>query len=60
MNMAGMTMRDAGRIKATGVPGQYRVKATPGMAGDWRANLSYNGPHGHSATSISLSVKSGK
>jgi copper/silver efflux system protein len=60
MDMAGMTMRDAGRIQATGTPGQYHVKTTPGMAGDWRANLSYDGPHGHSATSVLLSVKSGK
>jgi Cu(I)/Ag(I) efflux system membrane protein CusA/SilA len=60
MNMAGMTMRDAGRIQSTGTPGQYRVKTTPAMAGDWRANLSYDGPRGHSATSILLSVKPGK
>jgi hypothetical protein len=60
MNMAGRTMRDAGRIQSTGTPGQYRVKTTPAMAGDWRANLSYDGPHGHSATSVLLSVKSGK
>jgi len=60
MDMAGMTMRDAGRIQATGTPGQYHVKTTPGMVGDWRANLSYDGPHGHSATSVLLSVKSGK
>jgi hypothetical protein len=60
MDMAGKTMRDAGRIQATATPGQYHVKTTPGMAGDWRANLSYDGPHGHSATSVLLSVKSGK
>ena len=60
MDMAGMTMRDAGRIQATGTLGQYRVKTTPGMAGDWRANLSYDGPRGRGATSVLLSVKSGK
>jgi hypothetical protein len=60
MDMAGMNMRDAGRIQATGTPGQYRVKTTPGMAGDWRANISYDGPHGRSATTVLLSVKSGK
>jgi hypothetical protein len=60
MDMAGMIMRDAGRIQATGTPGQYRLKTTPGMAGDWRADLSFDGPHGRSATSVLLSVKSGK
>ncbi|MEO7723810.1 MAG: efflux RND transporter permease subunit, partial [Chthoniobacterales bacterium] len=60
MDMAGMTMRDAGRIQPTGTPGQYRVKTTPTMAGDWRANLSYDGPHGRGATRVLLSVKSGK
>ena len=59
MDMAGMTMRDAGRIQATGTPGQYRVKTSPSMAGDWRASVSYDGPHGHSATSVLLSVQSG-
>src|SRR5204863_9202685 len=37
MNMAGMTMRDAGRIQSAGKPGQYRDKANPSMAGDWSA-----------------------
>ena len=59
MDMPGMTMRDAGRIQATGTPGQYRVKTSPSMAGDWRASVSYDGPHGHSATSVLLSVQSG-
>ena len=60
MNMAGMTMRDAGRIQATGTPGQYRVQTAPTMAGDWRASISYDGPHGRGATSVLLGVKSGK
>ena len=57
MNMPGMTMRDAGKIQSAGKPGQYRVKTSPGMAGDWRASLSYDGPHGHGETSVLLSVK---
>jgi hypothetical protein len=60
MNMAGMNMHDAGRIQSTGKPGQYRVKTSPGMAGDWRANLSYDGPHGSGETNILLNVRPGK
>jgi hypothetical protein len=57
MNMPGMTMHDSGKISSAGRPGQYRVRANPSMAGDWSGNLSYDGPHGHGETNISLSVK---
>jgi hypothetical protein len=60
MNMPGMQMRDSGKIQAAGQPGQYRVRANPSMAGDWTANLSYDGPRGHGETVISLNVKANK
>jgi hypothetical protein len=60
MDMAGMTMHDAGKLRPGGEPGQYRVQTSPTMAGDWRANLSYDGPRGHGETNILLSVKPSK
>jgi Cu(I)/Ag(I) efflux system membrane protein CusA/SilA len=60
MKMADMTMHDSGRIQSTEKPGQYRVKLSPAMAGDWRATLSYDGPRGHGATNVLLSVKAGR
>jgi hypothetical protein len=60
MNMPGMNMHDTGKVQSTATPGLYRVKTTPGMAGDWRANLSYDGPHGHGETNILLSAQPNK
>ena len=60
MNMPGMTMRDSGKIQPTGKPGQYRVRVSPSMAGDWATSLSYDGPRGHGETVISLNVKTNK
>jgi hypothetical protein len=60
MNMPGMTMRDSGKIQPAGKPGQYRVRVSPSMAGDWTTNLSYDGPRGHGETVISLSVNANK
>ena len=54
MNMPGMTMRDSGKIQPIGKPGQYRVRVSPSMTGDWTTSLSYDGPRGHGETVISL------
>jgi AcrB/AcrD/AcrF family/YtkA-like len=60
MSMPGMTMHDSGKIQGTGQPGRYRARISPGMAGDWTANLSYDGPHGHGETIVLLNVKANR
>src|SRR5216684_46292 len=57
MNMPGMQMHEGATIQRSGTPGQYRAKIKPGMAGDWMAKLSFNGPHGSGQTSFNLNVK---
>ena len=60
MNMPGMQMHEAAKIQSAGTPGHYRAKIKVGMAGDWNAKLSYDGPHGHGETNILLNVRPGK
>ncbi|MBX6326412.1 MAG: FixH family protein, partial [Chthoniobacterales bacterium] len=57
MNMPGMQMHAGATIERTKIPGRYRAKIKPDMAGDWMANLSFNGPHGSGQTTLSLNVK---
>jgi uncharacterized membrane protein YdfJ with MMPL/SSD domain len=57
MNMPSMQMHEGATIQRSGTPGQYRAKIKPGMAGDWMAKLSFNGPHGRGQTSFNLNVK---
>jgi hypothetical protein len=57
MNMPGMQMHEGATVQRTGNAGQYRAKIKVGMAGDWNAKLSYEGPHGHGETTIALGVK---
>ena len=57
MNMTGMVMHSGATVKRTDTPGRYRVEITPDMGGDWTANLSFDGPQGHSETSFSVNVK---
>jgi hypothetical protein len=57
MNMPGMQMHEGATIQRAGTPGQYRVRIKPGMAGDWMATLSFNGPRGTGQTSFNLNVK---
>jgi len=57
MNMPGMQMHEGATVQRTGTAGQYRAKIKVGMAGDWNAKLSYEGPHGHGETTIALGVK---
>jgi hypothetical protein len=56
-NMPGMQMHEAAKIQSAGTPGRYRAKIKVQMAGDWNAQLSYDGPHGHGETTITLGVK---
>jgi copper/silver efflux system protein len=57
MNMPGMQMNGGATIQGTGTPGRYRAKIKVGMAGDWAAKLSFNGPRGSGQTSFNVSVK---
>ena len=57
MNMTGMQMHEGANIQSAGTPGQYRAKIRVGMAGDWNAKLSYDGPHGRGETTTTLSAK---
>jgi len=57
MNMPGMQMHEGAKIQSAGTAGRYRAKIKVGMAGDWNAQLSYDGPHGHGETTITLGIK---
>jgi copper/silver efflux system protein len=57
MNMPGMQMHEGATVQRTGTAGQYRAKINAGMAGDWTAKLSYEGPRGSGQTSFNLNTK---
>jgi Cu(I)/Ag(I) efflux system membrane protein CusA/SilA len=57
MNMPGMQMNEGATIQPTGTPGRYRAKVKVGMAGDWTARISYEGPHGNGQTTFNLNSK---
>ena len=57
MNMPGMQMNEGATIQPAGTPGRYRAKIKVGMAGDWTAKLSYEGPRGNGQTTFNLNTK---
>ena len=57
MNMPGMAMHSGSTIEPGGGVGRYRAKITPGMAGDWIAQLEYVGPHGPGEISFTVNVR---
>ena len=57
MSMPGMIMHGSGETTPAGLPGQYGVKITPDMAGDWTAKLSMDGPHGKAEARFPANVK---
>ena len=57
MNMPGMVMHSGSTIEPAGAVGRYRAKIKPDMAGDWTAQLHYDGPHGAGEFSFSVNVK---
>ncbi len=57
MNMPGMQMNEGANIQSAGAPGRYRAKIKVGMAGDWTARISYEGPHGNGQTTFNLNSK---
>ncbi len=50
-------MNAAGSFTATGTPGVYQGKAKLESAGDWQAQLSYEGPAGKGKTSFTVAAQ---
>lgn len=56
--MGGMAaMNDAAALTTTETPGIYRGKVNIGMAGEWQAQLAYEGPAGKGKTTFSVSAR---
>ena len=50
-------MNDHATLTTTDTPGVYRAKADIGMAGEWQAQVSYEGPAGKGQTSFSVTAQ---
>ncbi|MBV8216133.1 MAG: CusA/CzcA family heavy metal efflux RND transporter [Verrucomicrobia bacterium] len=57
MNMPGMVMHSAAKIEKQKPSGEYVAHLTPDMAGDWSADISYQGPKGLATLQLPISVK---
>lgn len=56
--MASMApMNDPATLTTTDTPGVYRAKANIAMAGEWQAQVSYEGPAGKGQTSFSVTAQ---
>ena len=56
--MGGMAaMNDAVTLTTTDTPGVYRGKVNIGMAGEWQAQLAYEGPAGKGKTTFSVPAR---
>jgi nitrogen fixation protein FixH len=56
--MGGMAaMNDAVTFTTTDTPGIYRGKVNIGMAGEWQAQLAYEGPAGKGKTTLSVTAR---
>jgi nitrogen fixation protein FixH len=56
--MGGMAaMNDAVTFTTTDTPGVYRGKVNIGMAGEWQAQLAYEGPAGKGKTTFSVTAR---
>jgi hypothetical protein len=56
--MASMAaMNDAATLTTTGTPGVYRAKANIETAGEWQAQVTYEGPAGKGQTSFSVTAQ---
>ncbi len=56
MNMQNMVMHSGSTITPDGTPGRYRAKIKPDMAGDWTAQLHYDGSRGSGMVSFTVNV----
>ena len=50
-------MNDHANLTTTDTPGVYRAKAEIQMAGEWQAQVSYEGPAGKGQTSFSVTAQ---
>ena len=57
MNMPGMVMHSGATVSPAGGTGVYRARIRPEMAGDWTAQLRYDGPRGSGMMGFTVSVK---
>jgi Cu(I)/Ag(I) efflux system membrane protein CusA/SilA len=57
MNMPGMVMHSGSTIEPGGGVGLYIARIKPDMAGDWTAQLKYEGPRGSGDISFTVNVK---
>ena len=56
--MASMpVMNDPATLTTTDMPGVYRAKANVEVAGEWQAQVSYEGPAGKGQTSFSVTAQ---
>ena len=56
--MGGMAeMNNGATLTTSGTPGVYKASANIEMAGDWQAQIKYEGPAGKGAFSLPVSVK---
>ena len=56
--MGGMAaMNDGVTFTTTNTPGVYRGKVNIGMAGEWQAQLAYEGPAGKGKTTFSVTAR---
>ena len=56
--MASMpAMNDSATLTTTDTPGVYRAKANIEIAGEWQAQVSYEGPAGKGQTSVSVTAQ---
>jgi len=56
LQMPGSVMHSIGIVNRTATPGQYRTTLDPGLAGEWKAKLSYTGPRGKADADFAVKV----
>jgi phosphate/sulfate permease len=57
MNMPGMEMHSAAKMNVDSKVDSHQAHLTPDMAGDWVADLSYQGPKGPGKLTVPINVK---
>ena len=50
-------MNDAATLTTTGTPGVYKGKIEIEMAGEWQAQITYEGPAGKGSFALSIVAK---
>jgi len=57
MNMPGMAMHAGATVTPAGGAGRYRARIKPEMAGDWTAQVHFDGPRGSGDVSFTANVR---